>query len=484
MKSKLDDVLVLSEKESDKMAYKEAIESTLGMILSSINSQMAYTGKDAFSLRKEIERLDTFPERGIGWEKIKEEISEHILPNMLQTWSPYYMPHLHSPALVESIAAELIVSTYNSSMDSWDQGPVMTELEVKVIKDLAKLFGYENGDGVFTSGGSQSNITASIIARDKFLAGLGVDAKEDGISPYADRLRMYVSEISHFSFDKASSVMGLGSKAVVKLPVNEKMQINIEKAEKIIRKDKEDGLMPFLLTGTIGTTDYGSIDDIEKLKEIADRYGLFLHADAAYGSGAILSSYRERLGKLDLADSITVDFHKMFLLPISASVLLVRNEELFSPFLLHADYLNREEDEKEGFINLVGKSLQTTRRSDAFKAYVTFRMRGQDGMKKVMDKVIGNASYLYSALLKNGNFLVPVEPALSSVVFAVKDGEEVNRRLRKALLKKGLVIGETKKDGKTMLKATLLNPNLEEKHLDELIDLILKEKDEIRKNLA
>ena len=135
----------------------------------------------------------------------------------------------------------------------------------------------------------------------------------------------------------------------------------------------------------------------------------------------------------------------MFLLPISASVLLVRNEELFSPFLLHADYLNREEDEKEGFINLVGKSLQTTRRSDALKAYVTFRMRGQDGMKKVMDKVIGNASYLYSALLKNGNFFVPVEPALSSVVFAVKDGEEVNRRLRKALLKKGLVIGETKK---------------------------------------
>ena len=465
---------VLSAHDEDKAAYRAAIISTAEAILDSITSDEAFSGINPYELRERIEKLSLLPEHGDGWEVVLQSVKEEILPHMLRTWSPLYMPHLHSPALIEAIAAELIISTFNSSMDSWDQGPAATEIEVKVIKELCSLFGYtENGDGVFTSGGSQSNISALVAERDRFIEKkLGWDVKKKGLPDDFRKLRIYTSEISHFSFDKGSHLMGLGYDAVVKLPVDEYERIDTEKTRKIIKEDYENGLYPFLIVATIGTTDFGSIDDIQSLRTIADEFGMFLHADAAYGSGAILSSYKERIGNLALADSITVDFHKMFLLPISASALLVKDGTILDAFQLHADYLNREEDEEDGYINLVGKSMQTTRRFDALKVYISFRMRGQDGYRKIMDTAIGNADYFYRRINEDENFIAPIKPELSSVVFALKGGDERNKKTRRRLLSEGVVIGQTVFNGQTMLKFTLLNPVLTHKHIDELIERI------------
>ena len=306
--------------------------------------------------------------------------------------------------------------------------------------------------------------------RDRFIQQkLGWDTKKHGLPKEYRRMRIYTSEISHFSFDKGAHMMGLGYDAVVKLPVDDLERIDTAKAEQIIRDDKANGLIPFMIVATIGTTDFGSIDSIGELRAIADRHGMFLHADAAYGSGAILSSYSHRLGELSLADSITIDFHKMFLLPISASALLVKERCTQSAFELHADYLNREEDEEDGYINLVGKSMQTTRRFDALKVYVSFRMRGRDGYRQIMDTAIGNAEYFFSKISRDEDFIAPIAPELSSVVFALKGGDERNRKTRRALLKEGIVIGQTVFRGMVALKFTLLNPALGHDHIDSLI---------------
>ncbi len=464
---------VLSCREEDKDAFRKAVGDAVSAILDSFSDDSAFSGIDPYTLREKINSLPLLPEKGDGWERTMESVRKDILPHMLRTWSPSYMPHLHSPALIESIAAELIIAAFNSSMDSWDQGPAATELEVKVIKDLSSLFGYENGDGVFTSGGSQSNISAVLCARDRWIEkNLGRDVRKEGLPDDFRKLRIYTSEISHFSFDKGAHMMGLGCDAVVKLPVDRFCRIDMEKAERIIEKDRENGLYPFLLAATIGTTDFGSIDNIAEARRIADRFGMFLHADAAYGSGALLSSYAERLGDLSLADSITVDFHKMFLLPISASALLVKDSTLLDTFMLHADYLNREEDEADGYINLVGKSMQTTRRFDALKVYISFRMRGRDGYRKIMDTSIGNAAYFYSLIAEDSTFTAPIAPELSSVVFAVRRDDECNKKIRRELLSEGIVIGQTVFGGRTMLKFTLLNPALTHEHIDRLTERI------------
>ena len=165
----------------------------------------------------------------------------------------------------------------------------------------------------------------------------------------------------------------------------------------------------------------------------------------------------------------------MFLLPISASALLVKDRSTLDAFQLHAAYLNREEDEEDGYINLVGKSMQTTRRFDALKVYIAFRTRGRDGYRAIMDKAIGNAEYFYSRIRDDEAFTAPIAPELSSVVFALKGGDDVNRKARRKLLAEGIVIGQTVFDDNVMLKFTLLNPALTKEHIDTLIKRLEQE---------
>ena len=454
---------ILSNKSEDKKEFEAMINKTMASFFRTIDDESAFSGINPYVLRKEINDLGFLPEKGIGFDETMKKVEEIILPNLLRTWSTSYMPHLHSPALLETISSELLIAAFNDSMDSWDQGPAATEVEEAMVHGLLSLYGYKDGaDGCFTSGGSQSNISAIIAARDWYLEEkFGKDVKKRGIGEEGRLLRLYTSEISHFSMDKGCHILGLGYDAVRKIPVDERCKIDVDAFRSMVEEDIAEGLYPFAAVATIGTTDFGSIDDVKAMRIICDKYGMHLHADAAYGSGAIMSSkYRDRLGYLSLADSITIDFHKMFLLPISCSALLMKNGKKLECFELHADYLNREEDEEDGYINLVGKSMQTTRRFDALKVFMAFQTRGKDGFDEMITKVIDNADYFWSLIKDDPDFIVPVKPELSSVVFALSDGDEVNKRVRRRLLENGTVIGQTVMDGKVMLKFTLLNPNL------------------------
>ena len=466
---------ILSDSKESQDRLSEMLGETLDSVLRSIPDGSAFSGIDPYVLRERIQALGFLPEEGRRFEDVLGDTARDILPNLLRTWSIDYMPHLHSPALTETIAAELIIACFNDSMDSWDQGPAATELEVCMIKGLLKLYGLpETGDGCFTSGGSQSNISAVIAARDWFCSEkLGWDVKTNGLPPEHRKLRLYTSEISHFSMDKASHILGMGYGAVRKIPVDSRCKVDLKAFEKMLEEDVAAGLIPFCAVATLGTTDFGSIDDAAGMRRICDRFGMYLHGDAAYGSGVIMSrTYRDRLGGVSLCDSVTVDFHKMFLLPISCSAILVRDPALLECFELHADYLNREEDEEEGYINLVGKSMQTTRRFDALKVYMAFQTRGAEGFSRMIDIMIDNAAYFYGRISKDPEFIAPVEPEISSVVFAVQGGDEVNKKVRRRLMSDGIVIGQTSMGGRTMLKFTLLNPNLDAKGIDALIERI------------
>ncbi len=215
------------------------------------------------------------------------------------------------------------------------------------------------------------------------------------------------------------------------------------------------------------------MDDIKALRKLCDKYHMYLHTDAAYGSALILSKkYGSVLDGIEVSDSITVDFHKMFLLPISCSAVLVKDASYLACFELHADYLNREEDEEDGYINLVGRSMQTTRRADALKVLIAFNTRGRDGYEKLIDKAVENARYVYAKLSADPDFITGPAPELSSVVFALKAGDETNKKVRRALMAEGTIIGQTVYQGRVMLKLTLLNPEVCPETLDKLLQNI------------
>lgn len=462
--------------KDSKEEFKQMIIRTAEAIADSLCDTKAYAGLSPEDLKKAVHVENLLPDNGEGFDNVLDALKRQILPNFLRTSSTDYMAHLHSPALLESIAAELIIAAFNQSMDSWDQAPVATEVELEVIQKLCSLYGYdEKSDGVFTSGGSQSNISALLFARDWYCKNkLGYDVKKHGLPENYRKLRIYTSEISHFSMEKGAHLLGLGYDAVVKVPVDDKQKMDACTLEKLIGQDLENGNLPFCVVATIGTTDYGSIDPMNEISSVCQKYGLWLHADAAYGSAVILSSkYAQRVAGFNLCDSITVDFHKMFLLPISCSAVLLRDASNFEALELHADYLNREEDEEDGYTNLVGKSLQTTRRFDALKVWVSFKMRGKDGWGEIIDTCMENAAYLYSRLKDDAEFETVTEPEISSVVFRIASTDDTNKRVRRALIHKhGVVIGQTVYNGKVFLKFTLLNPLVTHEKLDSLLELI------------
>lgn len=473
--------LFLTNSEETKTEYKQIMNQTVQAVADSFNASTAYSGPTPQELQALIKSKTILPEQGLGWQKVLEMTKEKILPNLLRTSSTDYMPHLHSPATLESIASEIIISTFNQSMDSWDQAPVATEIEVEVINHLCKLYGYdEKADGVFTSGGSQSNQTAIILARDWFCNEiLKFDVKKYGLPQNFQKLRMYTSEISHFSMEKSAHILGLGYQSVVKVPVDDKKRMDITILKQLIQKDIEEGNIPFLAVATVGTTDFGSIDSIKEISELCKKHNMWLHADAAYGSGVILSEeYKHRLDGINLCNSITVDFHKMFLLPISCSAVLVKDGSTFDALTIHADYLNREEDEEDGYTNLVDKSLQTTRRFDALKVWMSFQIRGKDGWSKIITTSMSNAQYFYQQLSNDKNFEVITNPEISSVVFRyisekTENTDEINKKVRRQLLHNhGVVIGQTVSNGHVCLKFTLLNPLMTHEKLDSLRQLI------------
>ena len=475
--------LFLTSEQSDKQAFVSMMESTVHAIADAMDHSQAYAGLGPYELRAAVHSDELLPAEGRSFEAVLEEIKAKVLPNLVRPMSTSYMAHLHCSALLETVAAELILSTFNQSMDSWDQAPVATEIEVEVVRELCKLYGYdENGDGVFTSGGSQSNLSGLLLARDWFCnAKLNWDVKKYGLPENFRKFRMYASEISHFSMEKSAHLMGLGYDAVAKIPVDDAMRMDMKAFKAQVEADVKAGFLPFCACATVGTTDFGSIDPIPEMRAVCDEYGMWLHADAAYGSGVALSEkYAGRVAGLAVCDSITVDFHKMFLMPISCSVSLIKDKSNFEALTLHADYLNREEDEEDGYINLVNKSMQTTRRFDALKVWISFRMRGKAGWSELITKCIDNAAYFYEQLARRDDVEVVVKPEISSVVFRLlppagssEDADTMNKRIRRELLHhKGVVIGQTVCRGKVYLKFTLLNPRLTHESLKELMELI------------
>ena len=219
---------------------------------------------------------------------------------------------------------------------------------------------------------------------------------------------------------------------------------------------------------TLGTTNFGSLDPIAELAPICHREGLWLHADAAYGGGLLVSTkHRARLNGIELADSVAIDYHKSFLQPVACSAFLVRDRDAFAPLTYHADYLNPLSQRRDNIPNLVCKSLQTTRRFDALKLWLTLRVAGPDRLGEAFDAVVDLAQSAYHLLANAPDFEVVHRPELSTLMFRYVPPElrhsrlldDLNAAVRKAMLNDGrAMIASAREGGRCYLKLTLLNP--------------------------
>jgi L-2,4-diaminobutyrate decarboxylase len=429
-----------------------------------------FTGATVDDLAPRIERIDL--DRPLhDTAAVLDELEEVYLRDAVYFHHPRYLAHLNCPVVIPAVLGEAVLSAVNSSLDTWDQSAGGTLIERKLIDWTAARIGLgPAADGVFTSGGTQSNLQALLLARE--------ESKTDDLA----RLRIFASEVSHFSVRKSAKLLGLGQEAVVPVPVDHDKRMRTVALAHELERCRRDGLVPMAVVATAGTTDFGSIDPLPEIAGLCARYATWLHVDAAYGCGLLASlKHRDRLDGIEHADSVTVDFHKSFFQPVSSSAVLVRDAATLRHATYHADYLNPRRTVLERIPNQVDKSLQTTRRFDALKLWMTLRVMGADGIGELFDEVCDLAREGWRLLAADPRFDVVVEPALSTLVFrcipaAVTDPAEIDRvnlYARKALFASGdAVVAGTKVDGRHYLKFTLLNPETRPADLAAVLDLI------------
>jgi L-2,4-diaminobutyrate decarboxylase len=408
-----------------------------------------------------LERLleiDVAPEVGAGLESTLELVRQRIVRNSVVVTDPLCAAHLHCPPLLASLAAEAIVSATNQSLDSWDQAPAATHVERRLIAWLTDEYGLgPHADGVFTSGGTQSNLMGLLLARDRAAARAGFSIAEDGITETARRFRIVCSSTSHFSVRKSARILGLGDRSVVEVPADEHGRLDPARVAAVLESLEEVSLIPIALVATAGTTDLGAIDPLVPLAQLAQEYGAWLHVDAAVG-GALLLSDREapRLAGIERADSVTVDFHKLWFQAISCGAFLVRDSASLAPALIHAEYLNPDDD--EGLPNLVDKSLQTTRRFDALKLLVSLRAHGRRFLGEAVEASLNTVLFRYAPDWSLGP----------------EELDRINEAIRRSLLHGGeAVVGRTRLDGRAYLKLTLMNPEAKRYDVRRLLALVV-----------
>ncbi|MFI2734455.1 pyridoxal phosphate-dependent decarboxylase family protein [Streptomyces sp. NPDC018711] len=429
-----------------------------------------FTGVTPAELAPVIDAVDL--DRPLGDSSaVLDELESVYLRDAVYFHHPRYLGHLNCPVVIPAVLGEAVLSAVNSSLDTWDQSAGGTLIERKLIDWTAGRIGLGPlADGVFTSGGTQSNLQALLLAR------------EEAGAADLSKLRIFSSECSHFSVQKSAQLLGLGRDAVVPVPVDadKRMQSVVLAAE--LEACRAEGLVPMAIVATAGTTDFGSIDPLPEIAALAGEYGAWMHVDAAYGCGLLASRTRRHLlDGIERADSVTVDYHKSFFQPVSSSALLVRDGATLRHATYHADYLNPLRTLAERIPNQVDKSLQTTRRFDALKLWMTLRVMGADGVGELFDEVCDLAAEGFALLTADPRYEVVVEPRLSTLVYryvpeaaaSPEDVDRANLHARKALFASGeAVVADTKVDGRQYLKFTLLNPETTPADIAAVLDLI------------
>ncbi|MDQ1914171.1 aspartate aminotransferase family protein [Paenibacillus sp. GD4] len=469
--------------ETSQASYRRHMNDATNILLSHFaGSARPYSGLSPQELAVRLREHPVCPEEGVPLPEVLQFIGEQVLEHSAVVTHPACMAHLHCPPLQSALAAEVLISAANASMDSWDQSMSATILEQDVIRWLAGMMGLAKGDGVFTGGGTQSNLMGLLLARDHYAyTRWGWRIQQKGLPAEAGRMRVLCSDSAHFTVKQSAALLGLGHESVVHIPTDEAGRMQPKLLEQTVVRLKSEGFLPFALVATAGTTDLGGIDPLTELAEIAQREGLWLHTDAAYGGALMLSgNHAAKLTGIERSDSITIDFHKMFYQPISCGAFLVKDKTHYRYIRMKADYLNPQQDEEAGVPNLVDHSIQTTRRFDALKLYTTLRHHGRAGLAAMIDHNVLLARQTAQLIRQEPRLELLAEPAISTVVFrfvsdSCHDQDGVQERIRSRLLREGLaVVARTRVRGKAWLKLTLINPLAELQDTGEVLQQIVR----------
>jgi aromatic-L-amino-acid decarboxylase len=319
------------------------------------------------------------PENGESMEAILADVDRLIVPALTHWSHPSFFAYFATSTSAPGIFGELLSAAFDVKSMLWRTSPASTELEEVTLDWLRQMLGLDAGmSGFIYDTASVSSLHAIAAARE----GVEMRIREEGMSGRKDLplLRVYASEQAHSSIDKGIITLGLGQRALRKIPTDGEFRMDPNALAAAIVEDKRNGFLPFCVVATVGTTSTSSIDPVPAIVPICEKHALWLHVDAAYGgSAAIVPEMQHILAGCDRADSLVLNPHKWLFTPFDLSVLYCRHLDLLRrAFSLVPEYLRTPEQEKVRSGSDYG--VQLGRRFRALKLWMIIRYFGHDGL--------------------------------------------------------------------------------------------------------
>ena len=486
---------LLNEQTSEQ--YRTYMYKTSAIIKQWLDNDNVYSGGTLAQLQAAT--AININAKGRDIETILTDIQAKFLPSCVSTAHRHCLAHLHPPTLLIGQIAEMIIAATNQSMDSWNQSPAATYIEKELVEWLCQRWQFGTGitiqtnaqtnaqadrsltyksGGVFTSGGTQSNLMGLLLARNKFYAAKGVDVQKEGLAGQP-RGTILCSDQAHFSIEKNAALLGLGVQGVEKIKTDASGAMLLSHLQHKIEEIGASNVMAVIATA--GTTDLGAIDPLTDIVKICRNAQIWLHVDAAWGGALLLSQrYRQLIDGIHEADSITLDFHKHFFLPISCGAFLLRDQRDFESIRHHSEYLNSSDDERDNIPNLVTYSLQTTRRFDALKLWMALDLLGTGDYGALIDACLDTARQAAQLIEDHTDFVLVHQPIISSVLFyfkpqnmalSSKQLSQLNRQIAQDLLINNIAnVATTQVEECLCLKFTILNPNTQLNDINAIIE--------------
>jgi aromatic-L-amino-acid decarboxylase len=417
------------------------------------------------------------PEEGELFERLFAEFKEVIFPGMVHWGHPEFMGYFGSTSTAPGIEGEMIAAALNVNAMTWRTCPAATELETVVVDWLRQWLCLPNEfSGVVYDTASIGIMHALAVAREE----TAIDVRQRGLTGRDDipQFRVYTSDQTHSSVEKAAIALGLGENNVRRIPSDPEFRINMAALRAAISADVAASLKPLAVVATVGTTSTASVDPVAEIAQVCREYEMWLHIDGAYGAGlALLPEHRSITDGWSEADSMVVNPHKMLFVPFDFSVLYVRDiERLRRVFTLVPDYLRGDAIAAER--NYMDYGVQLGRRFRALKAWMVFRTFGRTGIAARIREHLRLAALFSDWIKTDSRFDLAAPVNMGVVCFRVKGGDSANSAMVEAINASGRAyLTQTRLNGRTAARLGLGNILTTEDHLRNVWELIQKTAD-------
>jgi len=384
-----------------------------------------------------------------------------------------------SGANLPSILGEMVVALTNTSGCTYESAPVAVMMEQYMINQMLDLVGFSQGEGQMTTGSSNANMIAMMIARNK-----AVEAKTEGL--FAQKpLYAFVNSDAHYSFDKAANILGIGTNQLIKVPNNAQGQMDVEQLEQQIQAVIAQGGQPFFIGATLGTTVRGAYDSVADILPIAKKYQLWLHGDGAWGGAVIVhDALKEKyISGIEQLDSFTMDFHKMLGSNLMCNFLLVNQPELLCQTCATGDTSYIFHDP----LDLGVQSLQCGRRVDSLKWFLDWKFYQKSGFAKRIEHYHNIVDYTEDKIKAHPKLSLVAPRASFNLCFnhIAPEGVSVNdfnQKLRQELQDNtGQLISIAYVNGVFVFRLLITHAYVDEPMIDQLLADILTTAEEISK---